>query len=693
MSAPGRVLSDEISGAIRGRRVVAAVFTTYTFDPAFFELEILPLLFESRIRGGFSHIEKVRRVQLEECLRDTAEIEVFYDRGGLVGNAGAASLDFRRIDVGRKTGVFHPKLVLVLVANPPSEGGGPSRSLIVATLSANLTRSGWWENLEAGHIEIVDSESPTNRRCTFRRDLLEALGLVMDAARPGDRRGALETIRSFVREKAPRGDTRNASWRGRYYTRLFAGQAPLSEWLRDRRLAGRNWNLEVVSPFFDAHGAVALKRLIRATRPREVRVLLPTEADGTPSVTGEQYEALAALARWSRLPRAVAGSSGGASAEGAVSRRVHAKLYRFWRRGEGDVSLVGSPNATGAGHSRDNAGNLEAAFLANTAGGGSERAGWWLRPLDDPPGGFPEEPSREEGDAERVGLALSLRYDWEREAFEYRLDDEEDFEGEVRIRELSGRDVHAIDHPGRGEWRDCGNGAAGRVKELLASTSLVEARIETTGGRCRWRILIREEGMTHKPSLLTQLTPDEILRYWSLLSESQRQAFLADRLETDEAVLDIDPNRRPMPPEHIPSVFDRFAGVFHAFERFGSWVDDRLRRDRKAEVTARLFGEKYDSLPVLLRKIRGREDRDEIIAYVTFLSATQAVQRIRERWSDYWAERGSDSRRLECTLAGIAGIREKVLLADPDREEFLSWYEEMFMTVAPELREGDGRDR
>ncbi|MDE0248196.1 MAG: hypothetical protein OXU69_00130 [Gemmatimonadota bacterium] len=693
MSVPGRVLSDEVSGSIRGRRVLAAVFTTYTFDPAFFELEILPLLFESRIRGGFSHIEKVRRVQLEECLRDTAEIEVFYDRSGLVGNAGPASLDFRRIDVGRKTGVFHPKLVLVLVENPPTDGGEPTRSLIVATLSANLTRSGWWENVEAGHIEVVDSESPKNRRCTFRQDLLETLSLVSDAARPGERHGALETIRRFVREKAPRGDTRNASWRGRYYTRLFAGQVPLSEWLRARRLAGRNWNLEVVSPFFDAHGPRALERLIRTMRPREVRVLLPTEADGTPCVTGEQYEAIAVLARWSRLPPAVTGSSGGASTERAVSRRVHAKLYRFWRRGEGDVSLVGSPNATGAAHSRDNAGNLEAAFLANTGGGGSERAGWLLQPLDDPPRRFPEEPSSEEGDAERVGLALSLRYDWERQAFEYRLDEEQGFEGEVRIRELSGREVHAIDYPGRGEWRDCGTGAAGRVKELLASTSLVEARIRTPAGTCRWRVLIREEGMTHKPSLLTQLTPDEILRYWSLLSESQRQAFLADRLETDEAILALDPNREPRPPERIPTVFDRFAGVFHAFERLGSWVDEKLRQDRKAEVTARLFGEKYDSLPVLLRKIPDREDRDEIIAYVTFLSAKQAVRRIRERWSAYWSERGKDTRRLECELEKIAGIRERLPLPDPDREEFLTWYEGAFMTVAPELQGGDDRIR
>ena len=687
MNAPKRVLSDEIPRAIGGRRVVAAAFTTYSFDPAFFELEILPLLFDGRIRGGFSHVEKVRRVQLEECLRGMAEIEVFYDRSGLVGNAGPASLDFRRIDVGRRTGVFHPKLVLVLV-----EDGELTRSLIVATLSANLTRSGWWENLEAGHVEVIDAASSTNRRCTFRQDLLEALDLVMNAARPEDRGGALRTIYRFVRDNAPPEGTRNASWGGSYYTRLFAGQMSLPEWLRDRRLGGRNWNLEVVSPFFDAHGAQALERLIRATRPSEVRVFLPTEADGTPTVTGEQYEAVAALAEWSRLPDGITRSTGAASSEGAAARRVHAKVYRFWRRGEGDVSLVGSVNLTGAAHSRANAGNLEAAFLADT-NGASHRAGWWLKPLDDPPKRFSEQVEKEDGDAERVGLALSLRYHWERHVFEYRLDDDRVPDEEVEIRELNGRHVHTIRHPGRGKWRTCGTAAADRVKDLLASTSLVEVRIQTAGSRCQWRVLIREEGMTHKPSLLTHLTPEEILRYWSLLSESQRQAFLADRLELHEAVLGPGPPPLRPPRGSIQTVFDRFAGVFHAFERLSGWAAEKLAQDREAEVTARLFGEKYDSLPVLLRKILEQTGRDEVIAYVTFLSAKQVAMRVRRDWPRYWAGHPDDVRRLERTLEELQEIRAEIPLTDSDREEFLTWYEKMFVTDAPALQAAGDGDR
>ncbi len=136
MTASTRVLSEAFAEKIGGRRVLAALFTTFTFDPAFFELEILPLLFEGRISGGFSPNEKMRRVQLEECLREVAGIDVFYDRGGLVANAQSATLDFRRIDVSRPSGVFHPKLVFVLLENPPTEGDETTKSLIAGALSA-----------------------------------------------------------------------------------------------------------------------------------------------------------------------------------------------------------------------------------------------------------------------------------------------------------------------------------------------------------------------------------------------------------------------------------------------------------------------------------------------------------------------------------------------------------------------------
>lgn len=685
MTAPSHVLSEAFAEKIAGRRVLAALFTTYTFDPAFFELEILPLLFQGRVNGGFSPAEKMRRVQLEECLREEAEVDVFYDRGGLVANAQPATLDFQRIDVSRDRGVFHPKLVFVLVENSHPEEGRKTRNLIAAALSANLTRSGWWENLETAHFEEVEQAHPRNRRCTFRQDLLDVLAVVARTAQPNYESGALKEIRGFLDADAPQQGVKNAHTKGRYYTRLYAGTKPLPEWLRDRQLHKRSWNLEIVSPYSDERNAKALRTLLtslaRGKRP-EVRVLLPTEPDGTASVTTEQYRAIAALkAQWSRLPSAMTRSDGLGKAEGAVPRRVHAKVYRFWRRGEFDVSLVGSPNLTSAGHNPEN--NLEAAFLINTSDNADD-SDWWLKPLDEAHERFKEEADDEDGGAEQVGLPLSLRYDWQRHKLEYWLD--QDHGGDLRIETIAGGELCMLHRPRPTQvWTDCGHLAADQVRALLQSTSLVKARA-LTRGEGHWRVLIREEGMPHKPSLLDRLTAEEILEYWSLLSEAQRQRFLSARLETDDVLPGMGTSDGRSTLQNRQTTFDRFAGVFHAFGRLSAWLDEQLSEDSRKAAAIRLFGEKHDSLPVLLRKVEERGDRDTVMAYLTFLSATQIATRVEERHPDFWRDHQTDRQQLEQELDKISGLREELPLSDGDRAAFLNWYEEMFLAEASSLQ-------
>ena len=60
---PEAVLSGGLAEVVRGRRVRTAVFTTFNFDPGFFELQVLPLLFPQ----SFSQVDKVRLLQLEDA--------------------------------------------------------------------------------------------------------------------------------------------------------------------------------------------------------------------------------------------------------------------------------------------------------------------------------------------------------------------------------------------------------------------------------------------------------------------------------------------------------------------------------------------------------------------------------------------------------------------------------------------------
>ena len=333
---PEAVLSRRLSEAVRGRRLRSAVFTTFSFDPGFFELQVLPLLFSQ----SFSQVDKVRLLQLEDALRHVEHLAVYYDRGALSQDAEPARLDYRRIDVNRPTGVFHPKLVFLLVdqADKPSmHGGEPYRSLIVACLSANLTRAGWWESVECAHIEEIKDRDQTPKRIPYRRDLLAILRRIRACAVEDEDHRALDAVRSFLVERVSTRRYARVSVGGRWHTRLFGGMGRLNlaNWLAELRLTDRAWNLEVVSPYFNARGTGPLGKLAEVIAPRETRVYLPRDAEGTALVTADAYSAIASLegVRWADLPDRITRRSSGASVERLAPRHVHAKVYRLWRGG------------------------------------------------------------------------------------------------------------------------------------------------------------------------------------------------------------------------------------------------------------------------------------------------------------------------------------------------------------------------
>ena len=291
---PQAVLAERLAEVIDGRKVRAAAFTTFCFDPGFFELHILPTLFDC----AFNQVNKVKLIQLEEALQAVEDISVYYDRSAISQDALPPQLDFRRLDVRVSQGVFHPKLVLVLVENQQedeAESGetvrGPE-SLIVGTLSANLTRAGWWENLEVGHFEEIDDKDYTSETYPFRKDLLALVRRVMDLGGPNEEQLAMGRIHEFLRRRAPTKIRTHHSAGGRHYTRLFFGQSKLPDWLEELHLHRETWNLEVISPYFDAAHSGTLEKMIAVLQPKETRVYLPQEMDGKAKVTGELYKAI-----------------------------------------------------------------------------------------------------------------------------------------------------------------------------------------------------------------------------------------------------------------------------------------------------------------------------------------------------------------------------------------------------------------
>ena len=674
---PEAVLSRRLAEAVRGRRVRSAVFTTFNFDPGFFELQVLPLLFSQ----SFSQVDKVRLLQLEDALRGVDHLSVYYDRGALSQDAEPARLDYRRIDVRRATGVFHPKLAFLLVdeSKEPGEDADETRqyqSLLVACLSANLSRAGWWENVECAHIEEINDRDQAPDRVPYRRDLLAILRRIRACASEDDDHRGLDAVRAFLRRRVSTERYVNESAGGRWYTRLFGGERrlDLANWLADRRLGRRDWNLEVISPYFDAHGAAPLDRLIEVIKPRETRVHLPRDADGSALVTAQAYKAAAALdgVRWAELPDEITRRSGGASGERLAPRRVHAKVYRLWHRGGGDVVLVGSANCTSPAHRHGGAGNLEAAFLVDISDQMLPKR-WWLKPLAHDAERFVESAPDEADGLDHPPFGVSIRYHWDEGTLAVRL--ERKMALPLDVEDISGRRLFTIERGDVERWCACEESAANAVRESLASSSFVRMR----RGDAHWRVLVREEGMAHRPSILSELSPDEILEYWSLLSAEERAAFFERHAAFGEEIEGI-PAADKDPLAAGDTLFDRFAGVFHAFGCLRRSIEKALQNNRHEEAEMRLLGAKYDSLPELLRKTLEREDGDPVLGYVTFLTAKQLRDSLEEHDRQFFQDRKRLVRKLDRLIATGVQRRGKIFPDDDAKSSaFLKWFEPVFL--------------
>jgi len=680
---PQKVLGQQLAETINGRRVRTAVFTTYTFDPGFFENHILSILFDK----PFHQVEKVRRIQMEDAIRSLDDIAVYYDRTALSQDAQPAQLDFRRIDVRRATGAFHPKLILLLVENRDGdhqENSIPADlSLIVASLSANLTRAGWWENVETGHIdEVLDKNNP-NSRTSFRRDILSMIQRLKRCCAKDENHSALDRIHAFLINHANRNEIKNIREKGRYSTRLFCGQTDLPSMLEELKIYRYCENLEIISPYFDKTPAKTLQKVIDAVEPYCVRIYLPRNVDGSAAVSEKTFNAINELeiVEWATLPDDLLRPGGRKNIDKMPPRRVHAKVYRFWMKGVSDITLVGSVNLTSPGHSHSNAGNFESAFLCGISDKGFANR-WWLEKLEKSPKTFDEKPPEETDNSQLVPLDISFRYNWAEEKLEYRA--ERSAKGQIAVCEPGGVRLFNLELFKSDIWLDCGEEAAHKVRQLLCSTSFLE--IKHINGT--WRVLIREEGMNHRPSLLISLTPEEILMYWSLLSPAQQEYFIMEKLDKEATLQGLaagDSHRYVM----SDTVFDRFAGVYHAFEQLIKHVNDAIASGRGKEAESRVFGAKYDSLPLLLKKTISRKDGDDVMNYITFLCAEQTKRRIAKAHPEFMKTHRKDAIVLNDLLKQLPMIRDKLSPQIKNSTQFLDWYEKMFLRMIEQPDTGE----
>ncbi|NPC71985.1 hypothetical protein HPP05_19725 [Corallococcus exiguus] len=686
---PRAVLSEHFQACMENRRLVSAVFTTFRFDPGFFESEVLPVFFDVSL----SHANAIKLVQLSEVLtKQSVNLAVYYDQHGLVAEGASAKLDVQRVPLQHPTGIFHPKNVLALVEDvEPDESGRRPRALLCACLSANLTRAGWWENVEVAHIEKLNEGEATHLRGPLI-DYLDRLVGTAEFRRPNDelrrRHAALWDIRKFL-EGCRQRDHRTVG--GRLHTQFHNGEESLPDFIANSSAnAVRGMCLEILSPYIDGDEASApLAALLERFQPRDVRVHLPRNERGEAQCPQALYEGMTAQGvTWGELPKDLLRMG---RSEDARLRTVHAKVYRFFepKRGGREILYIGSTNMTQAGcRVAGQGGNWETGFLVeNVPSSAHAKPDWWLAVDEARPSHFAPR-SEDEGTAASGGTQLAVRYAWNRK------------EAAVLWRGKKPSPALTVEHAGvrlfelsslpSREWRVLDAEAAKRLEQTLLSTSFLQVRGE---GPEPGVLLVQEEGMAQRPSLLLDLSTAEILRYWALLTVEQRAEFIAAHVRLTG---DDDPLMAKVAPLPIETtLFDRFAGIFHAFSCLEARVREALDDKKEREADYRLFGRKYDSLGSLLDRVLTDEKAgqgDRVEHYVVVLCARQLMDELgsEPRYQGYWEAHRDDVRQLTEQLASASSLRETLAAGSGEMPAFLDWFDGWFLRRAAPVPPTEG---
>ncbi len=668
---PHAVLSEYFQERMQGKRLRSAVFLTYQFEPGFFEQEVLPVFVDIAL----SHAVVIRLLQIEDLLRDLpGSVAVYYDANGIVtSDLGSAKLDVQRIPVQHRKGVFHPKNVFLLVEDAePDEHDNRSQSLIIASLSANLTRSGWWENIEACHVEEIGFGERTRLKDDTVK-LLKELSRKTPAQRDHT---ALNKILNFLKSTD---QLVRKSEDGKLKTHLYATGESLADFLE--KTAGQYIHgayLEIISPFLDdAKECRPLIELVERFQPKAVRIYLPKSRTGEANCKRELFESVREMpgVYWGKFPRDFIRL--GRSDE-AGERFVHAKLYRFFTQNpKREITFIGSANLTTAAH--QTGGNFETGFLVDSIP--PRRPEFWLDLHDSEPSEFVVQ-TEDSLATVSGGTRLNLRYHWNLNQAEAFWDAPGD-SPELRL-EASGIVIGIIPPlPSRSqEWVKLTDEISTQIGERLNETSLFEVHGEASEPT---QLLVQEAGMSHKPTLLSQLSISDILRYWSLLTAEQRAAFIearASELLTTGQGADLVARSKFVLAND--TVFDKFAGFFHAFESVERAVRNALDDQNTKQADYRLFGKKYDSLGTLLDRIGSKGSiGDDVDRYVIMMCARQLCQEIARDFSDYWKSHKSDTRSLTNRFEQLGAIRKQLVKQNADGfGDFLDWFDNWFLRRA-----------
>lgn len=652
-------ISETFRTAIGEREVMLAFFSTYSFEPDFFELEVLPLLLGN---PALSSNESIRYYQLQSLMRQhEGRLAVVYDLSVFDAQlAPRLEVDYMPMRVGGAC--QHAKLMVLVVRDRKSK----QQSIVLGAGSFNLTKAGWWENLEVGHwVELREGFAPGN----IHRPLLDALRFYQ-AQTPSP---VLEKILGIAQTFETSADDPSCSF---YFSGSSSGRIHFDSFIAEHTDAKAP--LEVISPFFAAEGDnQVILSLLR--RHPSVTVLLPLDEHGQALVHRESvYEALPdETITWGRWSESIRKSHLDPK---SGYRRQHAKIYQTL--GEDSWAFVGSVNLSYKAFRQ----NVEAGFLLR----GHATKGL-LVPLQTQPDRFNVEPEAEnqsDSDGQEMPPIHAL-FDWQSEALH--LSSKQvgslallNSASEVLLSvQLNAVEDQLVPAP--------------QLKQHLQGSSLMHARWQSDEKLATGTVLVSQRNLFCRPTHLPPLDLQALLRIFIGMHESRRLELFGDlairllNASQDEGLQD------EFLPEltsegSIESFFAEFSQVNGAFWELADRLEKAAKVGDLQTLAYYLKGHQPDSLRKLLETIAGSDSNRKtpslIVRYLTLLSVADLLKRFNKH---------ADATLLNDAEKALSSLEQKELLTQLDGskgEHFLRWFKaKFFEPVAGMTRSSKERDR
>ena len=658
------VISDSLSSLINGRKVQSAVFTSYNFEPHFFEVDIIPYLLKDSI--PYSNDDRVKKYQVMEALRDSdIEIEVFFDQPVFESADQSPAMEYLYHGVNLLPYAFHAKNSYLLVEDKVTR----VQELLMAAGSNNLTRAGWWENIETQHWEVINLDKAGE---SFINQLRSDLSWLKQQRKFSTPNSAIEKIESFLQKcQLEKYDS--------YTTYYDVNQNNFFEFIQNNipsLLEKQDCHLEIISPFFVNDPESLFHEQFFEMGVQDIVMILPLDQDKNALCDLNYYETIRKSERvsWGEWSDKNAAALGVDKKEDQF-RKLHAKVFHFYNDHESCV-FTGSVNFTRNAIYH----NVETGFLIRQPA---------ITPLLQPISSEVDvkcienlnENELEISEDSQIYFDIHLGYDWK----EKKLKGKVLKRSSLEINVLNQEGDSIIKQWGIGEDEATYQSTHREIKlleALLKQTGFINIVVNDMGSENKpkeQRVLVLQTGWSHKPYELPDLTPGEILLIYAGMSEERRQILLMNaRIKSFlRQNLGGELNSSDDDLQHA-EFFCEYAEIFHAFRKFKDRLKAMSDNDKTTMLDYYLSGTGVDSLPALITKATDPELKsyDATVSYLLLLSVYEILS------FDLYKSRinvKAKKEEVEKILRKMESSEELKLEQGTDRKKFFVWFREQFL--------------